>query len=360
MTTNMKNNNDKLNKKGIATIAIAGITACTLFTSGCVWAKNVHDKKVEEARLEAINTKNSEIDKEYKKFDSEEDRNVKLELLKIEYEKFEKYKKSEEYQKECETRYNKIINQMKEYFISDYDNSVKTISDKIGKDVDKVEDKDSLKNAITDFTNFKETLKNDYENYSTITEDKFNEYNDTVDSYVTKYNDRVTAIEKAEEEARKKAEEEAKKKAEEESAKKKAEEEAAAKAAQEEAERKAAEEAAAAAAAAKQSSGSSSNDSSYYDSSNDYSYSGGSSSSDYSDDSRYDSGSSSSGNDYSGGSSSSGGDSNSSGSGSGWSSGNLNHTWAEDGAGRVDGYYDPSNGDIYDANGNYQGNLGDW
>ena len=52
-----------------------------------------------------------------------------------------------------------------------------------------------------------------------------------------KYNDRVTAIEKAKEEARKKAEEEAKKKA---------EEEAAAKAAQEEAERKAAEEAVAA------------------------------------------------------------------------------------------------------------------
>lgn len=351
MTTNMKNNNDKLNKKGIATIAIAGITACTLFTGGCVWAKDVHDKKVEEARLEAINTKNSEIDKEYKKFDSEEDRNVKLELLKIEYEKFEKYKKSEEYQKECETRYNKIINQMKEYFISDYDNSVKTISDKIGKDVDKVEDKDSIKNAVTDFTNFKETLKNDYENYSTITEDKFNEYNDTIDSYVTKYNDRITAIEKAEEEARKKAEEEAKKKA---------EEEAAAKAAQEEAERKATEEAAAAAAAAEQSSGSSSSGSNYYNSSNDYSYSNESSSSDYSGGSSYDSGSSSSGNDYSGGSSSSGGDSNSSGSGSGWSSGNLNHTWAEDGAGRVDGYYDPSNGNIYDENGNYEGNLGDW
>ena len=136
-------------------------------------------------------------------------------------------------------------------------------------------------------------------------------------------------------------------------AKKKAEEEVAAKAAQEEAERKAAEE------AAEQSSGSSSSGSSYYDDSNDYSYSGGSSSSDYSGGSSYDSGSSSSGNDYSGGSSSSSGDSSSSENGSS-SNNNLNHTWAEDGAGRVDGYYDPSNGDIYDANGNYQGNLGDW
>lgn len=343
MMTNMKNNNDKLNKKGIATIAIAGITACTLFTGGCVWAKDIHDKKVEEARLEAINTKNSEIDKEYKKFDSEEDRNAKLELLKIEYEKFEKYKKSEEYQKECETRYNKIINQMKEYFISDYDNSVKTISDKIGKDVDKIGDKDSLKNAVTDFTNFKETLKNDYENYSTINEDKFNEYNYTVDSYVTKYNDRVTAIEKAEEEARKKAEEEAKKKA---------EEEAAAKAAQEEAERKAAEEAAAAAASAEQSSGSSSNDSSYYDSSNDYSYSNESSSSDYSGGSSYDSGSSSSGNDYSGGSGSSSGSSNIQ---NEWYGG-----WTDEKGNEYNDYYDPNTGNSYDSNGNYQGNMNDW
>lgn len=344
MTTNMKNNNDKLNKKGIATIAIASIAACTLFTGGCVWAKDAHDKKVEEARLEAINTKNSEIDKEYKKFDSEEDRNAKLELLKIEYEKFEKYKKSEEYQKECETRYNKIINQMKEYFISDYDNSVKTISDKIGENVDKVGDKDSLKNAVTDFTNFKETLKNDYENYSTITEDKFNEYNDTVDNYVTKYNDRVTAIEKAEEEARKKAEEEA--------ARKKAEEEAAAKAAQEEAERKAAEEAAAAAAAAEQSSGSSSSSSNYYDDSSDYSYSRGNSSSDYSGGSSYDSGSSSSGNDYSGGSSSSNGSNNIQ---NEWYGG-----WTDEKGNEYNDYYDPNTGNSYDSNGNYQGNMNDW
>lgn len=162
-----------------------------------------------------------------------------------------------------------------------------------------------------------------------------------LEKHRTYYNDRVTAIEKAEEEARKKAEEEAKKKAEEE-AKKKAEEEAAAKAAQEEAERKAAEE------AAEQSSGSSSSGSSYYDDSNDYSYSSGNSSSGYSD--------SGSGSDSSGGLSSSDGSSSS---GSGIPSG-ANYGWAEDGAGRVENYYDPSTGDTWDANGNYSGNMNDW
>ena len=130
-------------------------------------------------------------------------------------------------------------------------------------------------------------------------------------------------------------------------AKKKAEEEAAAKAAQEEAERKAAEE------TAEQSSGSSSSGSSYYDDSNDYSYSGGSSSSDYSGGSSYDSGSSSSGNDYSGGSSSSGGSYYG-------SSDNINF-WQEDSNGnRTEGSYNPSTGDSWDSNGNYEGNVNDW
>ena len=33
---------------------------------------------------------------------------------------------------------------------------------------------------------------------------------------------------------------------------------------------------------------------------------------------------------------------------------------AEDGAGRVENYYDPSTGDTWDANGNYSGNMNDW
>ena len=245
----------------------------------------------------------------------------------------EKYKKTEGAYKECSVHYEKIIAQMKNSFVSEYDDTIKTIADKIGDDVEKVDDKEALKNAVSEFTTFKDTLKNDFENYNTVEQDSFDEYNSTIDDYVTKYNDRVTTIEKAEEEARKKAEEEAKKKA---------EEEAAAKAAQEEAERKAAEE------AAEQSSGSSSSGSSYYDDSNDYSYSSGNSSSGYSD--------SGSGSDSSGGLSSSDGSSSS---GSGIPSG-ANYGWAEDGAGRVENYYDPSTGDTWDANGNYSGNMNDW
>ena len=114
-------------------------------------------------------------------------------------------------------------------------------------------------------------------------------------------------------------------------AKKKAEEEAAAKAAQE--------------------SSSSSGNSSYYNDSydnsydNSSSYSGGSSSS----------GSSSSGSDYSGSNDYSG--SSSSGGNSGISSG-ANYEGSD--GNRVENYYDPSTGDTWDMNGNYQGNMNDW
>ena len=251
------------NKKKAIMLAVIGIAIVCICVIG-VFAKKAYDRHQEELRLQAIETKNSEIDEEYQRFEKGEDRDKKLEALKQEMESAEKYKKTEGAYKECSVHYEKIIAQMKNSFVSEYDDTIKIIADKIGDDVEKVDDKEALKNATSEFTTFKDILKNDFENYNTVEQDSFDKYNSTIDDYVTKYNDRVTAIEKAEEEARKKAEEEAKKKA---------EEEAAAKAAQEEAERKAVE----------QSSGSSSGGSSYsYDDSNDYSYSSGSSSSDYS------------------------------------------------------------------------------
>lgn len=77
-----------------------------------------------------------------------------------------------------------MIAQMKSYFVNDYDVTIKTISDEIGDGVEKVEDKDKLKKACSEFATFQDTLKKDYENHGTIEEDKFKEYNDTVDTYV--------------------------------------------------------------------------------------------------------------------------------------------------------------------------------
>lgn len=324
----MEANNKK--KKTIFILTILVIAAVAICVIG-IFAKKAYDRHQEEIRIQAIETKNGEIDQEYENFEKEQDRDKKLETLKNEVANATEYEKTQGAYEECSAHYAKMIAQMKSYFVNDYDVTIKTISDEIGDGVEKVEDKDKLKKACTEFATFQDTLKKDYENYGTIEEDKFKEYNDTVDTYVKKYSDRVSAIEKAEEEAKKKAEEEAKKKAEEE-AKKKAEEEA---------------------AAAQESSGSGGS-SSYYDDSYDYSYddsssySGGSSSS----------GSSGSGSDYSGSNDYSNG--SSSGGNNGIPS-SANYGWIEGSDGnRIENYYDSSTGDTWDMDGNYSDNMNDW
>ena len=324
----MEANNKK--KKTIFILTILVIAAVAICVIG-IFAKKAYDRHQEEIRIQAIETKNGEIDQEYENFEKEQDRDKKLETLKNEVANATEYEKTQGAYEECSAHYAKMIAQMKSYFVNDYDVTIKTISDEIGDGVEKVEDKDKLKKACTEFATFQDTLKKDYENYGTIEEDKFKEYNDTVDTYVKKYSDRVSAIEKAEEEAKKKAEEEAKKKAEEE-AKKKAEEEA---------------------AAAQESSGSGGS-SSYYDDSYDYSYDDSSSYSGVSSSS----GSSGSGSDYSGSNDYSNG--SSSGGNNGIPS-SANYGWIEGSDGnRIENYYDSSTGDTWDMDGNYSGNMNDW
>lgn len=48
---------------------------------------------------------------------------------------------------------------MKNSFVSEYDDTIKIIADKIGDDVEKVDDKEALKNATSEFTTFKDILK---------------------------------------------------------------------------------------------------------------------------------------------------------------------------------------------------------
>ena len=85
----------------------------------------------------------------------------------------EKYKKTEGAYKECSVHYEKIIAQMKNSFVSEYDDTIKIIADKICDDAEKVDDKEALKNATSEFTTFKDILKNDFENYNTVEQDSF-------------------------------------------------------------------------------------------------------------------------------------------------------------------------------------------
>ena len=69
------------NKKTVIMLAVIGIAIVCICVIG-VFAKKAYDRHQEELRLQAIETKNSEIDGEYQRFEKEEDRNKKLEALK--------------------------------------------------------------------------------------------------------------------------------------------------------------------------------------------------------------------------------------------------------------------------------------
>ena len=310
----------------ILIIVVLAICAVVGYT-----AKVKYDKKQEEIRIERIKTKNNEISKEYKNFNKEEDRAEKLEIVKSFEKEYNQYKKSKNSDNECVKEYENKIKSMKKVFTDEYDTSIKTISDEIGEDINKFNDKDKLSKYIETLNILKETIKNDYENYSVIDKENFDKYNKTVDSNIKSYSDRLESIKKKEKE---------------EAEKKKAEEEAAAK--------KAAEEAAKAQQQASNGVSNSDNSSSYGSG-----YVNNSSSS-YDYDYNYDNSGNYS-NDYSGENNNYSGSSSSNGSNN--SNGNYNYKYGSitsDG-GTWNFIKDNNTGDYWDANtGEYGGNINDW
>ena len=284
-------------KKVILGMIIVFLIVCV---AGGYFAKVKYDEHQEKVRIENIKNKNNEIKTEYSKFDKEEDRSKKLDIVKNFESDYNKYKKSENKYDECVKEYSNKLSDMKKFFTDDYDKTIANISSEIGDDVNNFGDKDKLNTFVTTLTDLKNTIKSEYENYNIIDKNKYESYNKTIDENIQSYSGRVSAIQKQEEE-------EAAKKAEE------------AKAAQE-------------AANAATSSGSSSGSNGYAGSN----YSGGSGS----------------GSGYSGGSSS--------GSSHGKNNGYSSWSYVEDGNGNKTYEYGDSSGNVYDSNGNYLYNGRDW
>ena len=101
---------------------------------------------------------------------------------------------------------------MKNFFVKDYDDTISTISDEVGKDINSFNDKDKLSSYVKTLTELKDRIKTESENYNIVDKDKLKEYNDNIDKNIKSYNDRLEAIKKKEKEdaEKKKAEEEAK------------------------------------------------------------------------------------------------------------------------------------------------------
>ena len=76
-----------------------------------------------------------------------------------------------------EKEYLNKIDQMKNYFIEDYDKTIDDISAKVG-DINSFNNKEDLSSYMTALNDLKTTIQIEYENYNVIDEEKFNMYSD--------------------------------------------------------------------------------------------------------------------------------------------------------------------------------------
>lgn len=113
-------------------IFVAAILIIIICCIAGYMAKIKYEQKQEKIRLEKIETTNNKIKKEYDDFTKEEEREKKLELLKNLVKEADEYGKSDEKFDICEKEYLNKIDQMKNYFIEDYDKTIDDISAKVG------------------------------------------------------------------------------------------------------------------------------------------------------------------------------------------------------------------------------------
>lgn len=113
-----------------------------------------HNNQIKEETISKYTTK---INKEYQNFKSNEDRNRKYILLKDFYKEQKEYTEKEANLSEIKDIYKKEYSKMQDYFVEDYDKTIKdnTLKD----DVINSSSKDDLNNAKTNLNDLSKNIK---------------------------------------------------------------------------------------------------------------------------------------------------------------------------------------------------------
>ena len=122
----------------LSLISFICLTGCTTNQQ-----QNSVDKQTEQ--------KITELKKEKKSFEKEENRNKKLDILKKTIQTQNKYKKEVSTEKKVISKYKKAIQNMREYFANDYENRLK---DNSIDDVNSIQDKAQLEDKKTQLNTF--------------------------------------------------------------------------------------------------------------------------------------------------------------------------------------------------------------
>ena len=192
-------------------IIIAVVCVAIIAVVGTIFGVNAYNNYTIQQQTEQ---QVKSIDDTYSKFTKETDRAKKLVILSD----FIKNKPSTsdeikvEVLNSVEPKYNETLAKMQKFFTDDYDKTIKdnTIDSKTLK---KTNDKKKLQSCIDNLEALKKTI--DSEKSNVFYKKDIGNYDKKPDELISSYNDRITAIEKAEAEAKAKKEAEAKKKAEE-------------------------------------------------------------------------------------------------------------------------------------------------
>ncbi len=158
-----------------------------------------------QIKEETISRYTTKINKEYHNFKSNEDRSQKYILLKDFYKEQNEYAEKENNLSEIKDIYKDKYSKMQDYFVEDY---AKVLKDNSLKDEDiKSSSKDVLNNAKTNLNDLSKNIKEESKYILNGSNKKIKKYTSQIDSLVKKYDERIKSIE---EEEAKKAEEEKK------------------------------------------------------------------------------------------------------------------------------------------------------
>ena len=185
--------NKKNNKTIISIIFI--IVALVIYFFGYTLYQKKQFETVSSEKLTALHELT-------KKFNDENDRNKRLELLKDTLDEQSKYNLSSNKDSKVQDEFKNSINTMRTYFHNDYDNSIKkyTISD-----INNTSDNNKINDSKSKLDELTKTIEKE-KDYTFETEKEAQEKQTEIEKLVKKYEERITELGKKEKELEKRKE----------------------------------------------------------------------------------------------------------------------------------------------------------
>lgn len=171
-------------------ICIISVIIFSIICIGAYFGISSYEEKKEQ---EYVRSYIDIINNDYTNFKLEENRTEKLNLLKLMIREFEVYKQYDEIHDEIFSELELKINEMKNYFISNYNDEINNNS---FDNLEEIKDKKVLNGYINNLSKLLETIKNEKD--IVLTQEEFLEYENKIIDLINSYNAKIEKIEEIE------------------------------------------------------------------------------------------------------------------------------------------------------------------